>query len=132
MRSPPLYVARTPGVVDVLEEDQPTTVLSFVELLETKVDDGVAEVRDQGLVPFGSAPPEVRARLPVATSPRSKFVTLGDAVESAPDVRDALLGLAPDPALDRWGRPPVRLILLLAPISWGYFVYGDVNGLNTL
>lgn len=70
--------------------------------------------------------PELR----VASTPTGRFVTIGDAIENAPDVREGLLTLSPDPALDRWKR--FRAIALAAPVSWSMFVVSEFKQVSEL
>ncbi|GAC1555716.1 MAG: hypothetical protein NVS3B10_16530 [Polyangiales bacterium] len=104
---PPLFVARRQGLVSPLDEDPPTRVLTLDEL-------------------------PIDPRTPVATSPTGRFVGLGDAIDHSGPVRDALLALSPDPALQRWGSLPVRLPLLLAPLAWAVFAAGELRGASEL
>ncbi|MEO7093401.1 MAG: CPBP family intramembrane glutamic endopeptidase [Polyangiales bacterium] len=69
---------------------------------------------------------------PVATAPGGKFVGLGDGIDNSPSVRDAVLAHSPDPALTRWSTAPLRLVGLLAPLSWGYYVASEWRGVVTL
>lgn len=63
--------------------------------------------------------------LRVSTRPEGRFVGLDDAIDNAPDVREGLLALSDDPALDRWRR--YRPIALAAPVAWSFFVAGDLK-----
>ena len=100
MPPPPLYVWKRTGVPTDEEGDQPTHVLSLEEL-------------------------PANVETPVATTPRGRFVTLGDAIDHSPDAREALLSLSPDPELDRFRQLPFRLLMMGAPISWGMFVLDE-------
>jgi len=68
--------------------------------------------------------------LRIASSPTGRFVTIDDAIENAPDVREGLLSLSPDPALDRWRR--YRAIALAAPVSWSMFVVSEFKQVSDL
>ncbi len=70
--------------------------------------------------------PELR----IASSPTGRFVTLGDAIDNAPDVREGLLSLSPDPALERWRR--FRPLALGAPLSWAWFVASEFKQVKEL
>ncbi len=59
----------------------------------------------------------------VGSGGRSRFVSVGDAIENAPDVRDALLSLSPDPKLERFRK--LRAVALAAPVAWMMFVASD-------
>lgn len=61
--------------------------------------------------------------LQVSSSPTGRFVSIGDAIDNDPSVREALIDLSPDPALDRWRR--FRAVGLAAPVAWAMFVYKD-------
>ncbi|GAC1351862.1 MAG: hypothetical protein NVSMB1_08990 [Polyangiales bacterium] len=56
----------------------------------------------------------------IARSHEGPFVALGEAVDHAPELRDALLLLSPDPRLDRYRR--FRPFALAAPVSWAFLV----------
>lgn len=66
----------------------------------------------------------------VATSPGGRFVGVADAIEHDAGAREALLGLSPDPALDRWKR--LRALALAAPVSWGFYVVNDARQVDEL
>jgi membrane protease YdiL (CAAX protease family) len=104
---PPLYVAPRQGTFSIGVDEEPVHVLTLAEL-----------------------PLDVAT--PVSTSPRGKFVGLGDAIDHDGAVRDAILELSPDPKLARWTNPLVRLPLLLAPIAWGLFVVGEIRSTSAL
>lgn len=68
--------------------------------------------------------------LSVSASTKGRFVTLDDALDNDPAVREGLLTLSPDPALDRWKR--LRAISLAAPVAWSMFVYKDYDEVSRL
>ena len=56
---------------------------------------------------------------------RGRFVALGDAIDSHFGLQRKLLILSPDPRLERWHR--YRAIMLAAPVSWGMYLYREVQ-----
>ena len=66
----------------------------------------------------------------VSTSAAGPFVGLADALDHAPDVRDGLLELSPDPSLERWRR--LRPLALSAPVAWSMFVFGELQKTSEL
>lgn len=70
------------------------------------------------------------SELRVGDRPEGRFVGLDDAIDHAPEVRDALLSLSPEPALDRWRR--YRAAALAAPVAWSMFVAGDFKQTSDL
>jgi membrane protease YdiL (CAAX protease family) len=113
MPPPPLYV-------------RPTALRSA-----PREGDGPASADSAALV-LSLAEVELLESTPVATSPGGKFVGLGDGIDNSPEVRDALLAYSPDPALRRWSTTPLRLLGLLAPLSWGYYVRSEWKGVVAL
>jgi len=73
---------------------------------------------------------ELTSELRVASSPTGRFVGIGDAIDNAPDVREALLTLSPDPALERWGK--YRAVALAAPVAWSMFVVSEFKQVSEL
>jgi len=70
--------------------------------------------------------PDVR----ITGQPDGKFVGLDDAIDHAPDVREGLLSLTPDPALEKWRK--YRAVALAAPVAWSVFVAGDFKQTSDL
>lgn len=66
----------------------------------------------------------------VTASPDGRFVGLDDAIDNAPAVRDGLLSLSPDPALERWRK--YRPAALAAPVAWSMYVAGDFKQTSDL
>lgn len=116
MATPPLFVARRES-----RKDGAVTL---------GVDDAPLSANESRVLSLDELPIDVAT--PVSTSPRGKFVGLGDAIDHDPYVRDALLALSPDPKLERWNNPLLRLPLLLAPIAWGLFVAGELRSTSAL
>ena len=87
---------------------------------------------DSATLVLSLAEVELAETTPVATSPGGKFIGLGDGIDNSPAVRDAVLAHSPDPALSRWSKAPLRLVGLLAPLSWGYYVAAEWKGVVTL
>ncbi len=70
--------------------------------------------------------PELR----VGTQPEGNFVGLEDGIDHAPRVRDGLLSLSPDPALERWRK--YRAVVLAAPVAWSMYVAGELKQTSDL
>lgn len=66
----------------------------------------------------------------VTASTRRRFVGLGDGIDNDPAIREAVLALSPDPALERWRR--YRSMALAAPVAWSMFVYKDYEDVSRL
>jgi len=108
MPAPPLYVRRatfSSGDSSDAPQDEPLLVS---DLSETPIEPGMM----------------------VATSMQGRFVGIGDAIDHAPDVREALLALDKDPKLERWRR--FRAIALAAPVSWGMVVASNAKEVSDL
>jgi hypothetical protein len=66
----------------------------------------------------------------VAGEPEGRFVTVGDAIDHAPGIRDGLLSLSPDPSLDRWRK--LRALTVAAPVSWMMYVASEAKQVDEL
>ncbi len=68
---------------------------------------------------------ELTADLRVASSASGPFVPLREAIDQSPEIRDALLSMSPEPALERWRK--LRAIAIAAPVSWSVFVASELK-----
>lgn len=68
---------------------------------------------------------ELRPDLPVALAPLGPWMSLGDGLEESGPVRDALLQLSPDPAVDRGMR--LRALALGAPVAFLFFAANEIQ-----
>ncbi|MGZ5966293.1 MAG: CPBP family intramembrane glutamic endopeptidase [Polyangiales bacterium] len=66
----------------------------------------------------------------VADKPEGRFVTVGDAIDNAPSIRDGLLSLSPDPSIERWRK--LRALTVAAPVSWMMYVASEGKQVDEL
>lgn len=99
----------------------PDRPLYVLRIGEEPGEDGPQLVTDAG---------ELHGDLRVASSESGPFVPIRDAIDQSPEIRDALLSMSPEPALERWRK--LRSIALAAPVSWSVFVASQLKEVREL